>query len=465
MSSLFVYVRLSLFDSTPFSMNKTNKILLTLCLALGLSSLLPSAAQENYKPTKENLQARETFQDNKFGIFIHWGLYSMLGQGEWVMHNRDIDHKEYEKLASAFNPVKFDADAWVKAIKNSGAKYICITSRHHDGFSLFHSAQSPYNVVDATPFGRDILKELAAACHKYDIRLHFYYSHLDWGRDDYVPLGRTGHGTHRQLDGTWEHYIDFMKGQLTELLTNYGPIGAIWFDGLWDRDEEEGGMKPERWDLYSQYELIHSLQPACLVANNHHIDIIPGEDIQIFERDIPGQNFYGYSEQAISRLPLETCQTMNRTWGYNITDSLYKSSKFLIQYLVRTAGKGANLLLNIGPQPNGELPAEALKRLNDMGEWMNKNGKTIYETRGGVVAPAEWGVTTQKDNILYVHVLEPNQTIFLPYQGNKLLKAKAFSDGKPVKFTQVKEGIVLSFGKEQTDDVDFIVELEFKNKI
>lgn len=465
MSSLFVYVRLSLFDSTPFSMNKTNKILLTLCLALGLSSLLPSAAQENYKPTKENLQARETFQDNKFGIFIHWGLYSMLGQGEWVMHNRDIDHKEYEKLASAFNPVKFDADAWVKAIKNSGAKYICITSRHHDGFSLFHSAQSPYNVVDATPFGRDILKELADACHKYDIRLHFYYSHLDWGRDDYVPLGRTGHGTHRQLDGTWERYIDFMKGQLTELLTNYGPIGAIWFDGLWDRDEEEGGMKPERWDLYSQYELIHSLQPACLVANNHHIDIIPGEDIQIFERDIPGQNLYGYSEQAISRLPLETCQTMNRTWGYNITDSLYKSSKFLIQYLVRTAGKGANLLLNIGPQPNGELPAEALKRLNDMGEWMNKNGKTIYETRGGVVAPAEWGVTTQKDNILYVHVLEPNQTIFLPYPGNKLLKAKAFSDGKPVKFTQVKEGIVLSFGKEQTDDVDFIVELEFKNKI
>lgn len=465
MSSLFVYVRLSLFDSTPFSMNKTNKILLTLCLALGLSSLLPSAAQENYKPTKENLQARETFQDNKFGIFIHWGLYSMLGQGEWVMHNRDIDHKEYEKLASAFNPVKFDADAWVKAIKNSGAKYICITSRHHDGFSLFHSAQSPYNVVDATPFGRDILKELADACHKYDIRLHFYYSHLDWGRDDYVPLGRTGHGTHRQLDGTWERYIDFMKGQLTELLTNYGPIGAIWFDGLWDRDEEEGGMKPERWDLYSQYELIHSLQPACLVANNHHIDIIPGEDIQIFERDIPGQNLYGYSEQAISRLPLETCQTMNRTWGYNITDSLYKSSKFLIQYLVRTVGKGANLLLNIGPQPNGELPAEALKRLNDMGEWMNKNGKTIYETRGGVVAPAEWGVTTQKDNILYVHVLEPNQTIFLPYQGNKLLKAKAFSDGKPVKFTQVKEGIVLSFGKEQTDDVDFIVELEFKNKI
>lgn len=455
----------SLFDSTPFSMNKTNKILLTLCLALGLSSLLPSAAQENYKPTKENLQARETFQDNKFGIFIHWGLYSMLGQGEWVMHNRDIDHKEYEKLASAFNPVKFDADAWVKAIKNSGAKYICITSRHHDGFSLFHSAQSPYNVVDATPFGRDILKELADACHKYDIRLHFYYSHLDWGRDDYVPLGRTGHGTHRQLDGTWERYIDFMKGQLTELLTNYGPIGAIWFDGLWDRDEEEGGMKPERWDLYSQYELIHSLQPACLVANNHHIDIIPGEDIQIFERDIPGQNLYGYSEQAISRLPLETCQTMNRTWGYNITDSLYKSSKFLIQYLVRTVGKGANLLLNIGPQPNGELPAEALKRLNDMGEWMNKNGKTIYETRGGVVAPAEWGVTTQKDNILYVHVLEPNQTLFLSYQGNKLLKAKAFSDGKPVKFTQVKEGIVLSFGKEQTDDVDFIVELEFKNKI
>lgn len=422
-------------------------------------------AQENYKPTKENLQAREEFQDNKFGIFIHWGLYSMMGQGEWVMHNRNIDHKEYEKLATCFFPKNFNADEWVKAVKRAGAKYICITSRHHDGFSMFHTEQSPYNIVDATPFGRDVLKELADACHKYGIKLHFYYSHLDWGRDDYAPLGRTGHGTHRASDGDWNHYIDFMKGQLTELLTNYGPIGAIWFDGLWDRDEEEGGMKPERWDLYSQYELIHELQPACLVANNHHIDIIPGEDIQIFERDIPGQNLYGYSEQAISRLPLETCQTMNRTWGYNITDSIYKTPKFLIQYLVQTAGKGANLLLNVGPQPNGELPAEAIARMNAMGDWLEQYGETIYGTRGGVVPPSEWGVTTQKGNKLYVHVLEPTKVLFLPYTGNKLLKAKCFANGKPVAFTQLKEGILLSFAKDQTDDVDFVVELNFKNEV
>ncbi|MDO4190581.1 MAG: alpha-L-fucosidase [Bacteroidales bacterium] len=442
------------------------KSITRLMLLFVLQSItLTLIAQENYTPSKENLAAREQFQDNKFGIFIHWGLYAMMGQGEWVMHNRDIDYAEYEKLADAFYPSKFNADEWVKAIKNSGAKYICITTRHHDGFSMFHTAQSPYNIVDATPFGRDIIKELADACHRHGIALHFYYSHLDWRRNDYTPLGRTGHGTHRRLDGKWESYLDFMKNQLTELLTNYGKIGAIWFDGLWDRDEEEGGMKPERWDLYTQYELIHTLQPSCLVANNHHSDIIPGEDIQIFERDIPGQNLYGYSEQAISRLPLETCQTMNKTWGYNITDSAYKSSKFLIQYLVKTAGKGANLLLNIGPQPNGELPEEAIKRLNEMGAWMKTYGETIYGTRGGVVPPSEWGVTTQKRKKLFVHVLEPYSTIFLPYQNNKLLKANAFVDGKPVKFNQVKEGIILNLGKTQNDTIDYVVELEFKNEI
>ena len=184
-----------------------------------------------YEPTPEIMHARSEFQDDKFGIFIHWGVYSMLAQGEWALHSRGLDIDEYEHLPAGFYPSKFNAAEWVAAVKACGAKYICFTSRHHDGFSMFHTAESDYNIVDATPFGRDILKELADECHKQGIRLHLYYSHIDWFRPDY-PLGRTGHDTGRELAPDWDGYYDFMNAQLTELLTNYGPIGAIWFDGL-----------------------------------------------------------------------------------------------------------------------------------------------------------------------------------------------------------------------------------------
>ncbi|WP_455992891.1 alpha-L-fucosidase, partial [Prevotella sp.] len=293
-----------------------------------------SWAQEAYHPTPENIQARQQFQDEKFGVFLHWGLYSMMGVGEWVMHNKDINYREYPKLAKTFYPSEFDADAWVKAIKDAGAKYITITTRHHDGFSLFKTATSTYNTVDGTPFKRDIIKELAAACKRQGIKLHLYYSHLDWGREDY-PQGRTGLGTGRDKSkANWASYYHFMNTQLTELLTNYGPVGAIWFDGWWDHDSDS---KPFDWQLPEQYALIHKLQPQCLIGNNHHQTPNEGEDIQIFERDLPGENKAGLSGQDISRLPLESCQTINDHWGYNITDTLYKSPKELIQMLVRAA--------------------------------------------------------------------------------------------------------------------------------
>ncbi|MBF1435025.1 MAG: alpha-L-fucosidase, partial [Prevotella nanceiensis] len=317
-------------------------------------------AQTSYQPTAENLKAREQFQDQKFGVFLHWGLYSMMGVTEWIMTNRDIHYQEYPKLAKTFYPSEFDADAWISAIKVAGAKYITITTRHHDGFSLFKTATSSYNSVDGTPFKRDIIKELAEACKRHDIKLHLYYSHLDWGREDY-PVGRTGRGTGRPKEkANWPSYFNFMNTQLTELLTNYGEVGAIWFDGWWDHDND---AKPFDWQLEEQYGIIHKLQPQCLIGNNHHTTPFPGEDIQIFERDLPGENKAGLSGQDISRLPLESCQTINEHWGYSITDSNYKSGKELIQMLVRAAGKNANLLLNIGPEPGGALPSLALDRL------------------------------------------------------------------------------------------------------
>ena len=436
-----------------------------LSVTLMLFGSMATMAQPGYTPSTENIKARESFQDDKFGIFIHWGIYSMMADGEWIMHNRNLNHKEYAKQASGFYPSKFNAQEWVSAIKASGAKYITITSRHHDGFSMFHTRQSDYNIVDATPFKRDIIKELADECQKQGIRLHFYYSHLDWTREDYYPLGRTGKGTGRTSHGEWKDYHTFMNNQLTELLTNYGPIGGIWFDGMWDKDIYEDGMTAETWNLNEQYALIHRLQSACLIGNNHHITPFPGEDIQIFERDLPGENKAGLSGQDISRLPLEACETMNGMWGYRMADQNYKSTNALIQLLVKSAGKSSNLLMNIGPQANGELPAVSVERLREIGEWLNIYGETIYGTRGGVVETRDWGVTTQRGKTLYVHILNlKDKGLFLPYSGNKLKSAVLFHNRETVNFTQDNIGIFLRLKDEPTGP-DYIIELTFTNDL
>ena len=249
-----------------------------------------------------------------------------------------------------------------------------------------------------------------------------------------------------------------MNRQLTELLTGYGPIRAIWFDGWWDHDEDK---TPFDWQLPEQYALIHRLQPSCLVANNHHQAPFEGEDIQIFERDLPGQNTAGLSGQEVSRLPLETCNTMNGMWGYKIMDQNYKSSRDLIHYLVKASGMGANLLLNIGPQPNGQLPAAAMERLRDMGKWLRANGETIYGTSAGDFPAQEWGTSTRKGNRLFVHVLDPKSTdITLPLQC-KVKKAFTFGGKEQVKFTKAKDGsVTLHLPEIAADEIDYIVELE-----
>lgn len=421
---------------------------------LAVSLLCLNGFAQDYVPTPENLQARKEFSDMKFGIFLHWGIYSMFAQGEWYMHNANIDWREYEKAASAFYPAKFDAEAWVKAIKDSGAKYITFTTRHHDSFSMWDTEHSDFNIVDATPYKKDVLKMLADECQKQGVTLNLYYSHLDWRREDY-PQGRTGHGTHRDASkADWPSYYKFMNNQLTELLTNYGKVGAIWFDGFWDHDED---AVPFDWQLGPQYELIHRLQPSCLVGNNHHVEVHPGEDIQIFERDVPGQNTAGLSGQAISRLPLETCQTMNGMWGYKIIDQNYKSTEELIRLLVRTSGKGANLLLNIGPQPNGELPATALDRLKEMGEWLRANGESIYGTTAGDLEEQPWGVTTRNGNALYLHILDlDSNTLELPLSCK--VKSATVLNGNAVRFKKTKTGITLTFD-EKPSGTDYIVKL------
>ncbi len=417
-------------------------------------SIAMCAMAAEYIPSEAVRESQRQFEADRFGIFIHWGIYSMFGQGEWYLNYGPLA-SEYMKAAKGFYPADFDANQWVDAIKDSGAKYICITSRHHDGFSMWKTAESDYNIVDGTPFKRDVLKELSQACAEKDIKLHFYYSHLDWVREDY-PQGRTGHSTGRDGDKqNWESYYAFMNRQLTELLTGYGPIRAIWFDGWWDHDSDS---VPFDWQLEQQYALIHNLQPACMVGNNHHQAPFPGEDIQIFERDVPGENSAGLSGQEVSRLPLETCNTMNGMWGYKVVDTDYKDVPTHVRYLVRTAGLGANLLLNIGPQPDGTLPALALERLKGMGEWMRRYGDTIYGTTAGDIKPCEWGATTRKGDKLYVHVTDPSQKeIMIP--GLRVKKALAYDGGEKIAMKKSKEGTLLSLPEISEDCIDYIVEL------
>ncbi|MBE6217959.1 MAG: alpha-L-fucosidase [Bacteroidales bacterium] len=421
-----------------------------------------AAAQDDYVPTKENLAARENFEDMRFGIFLHWGIYSMFAQGEWYL-NYGPDAQEYAKAAGGFYPAAFDAREWVKAIKASGAKYICFTTRHHDGFSLFDTAVSDYDVMDATPFKRDIVAELADACHEEGIALHFYYSLLDWTREDY-PVGRTGLTTGRKGDAQdYESYRKFMKDQLTELLTKYGDIGAIWFDGLWDHDSDP---TPFDWKLPDIYSHIHSVSPACLIGNNHHLTPFPGEDFQMFERDLPGENTTGWAaDQTVSALPLEMCQTMNGMWGYKIQDQKYKSVENLVRLIVRAASKGSNLLLNIGPQPDGKLPATALDRLRGIGEWMTVYGESVFGTGATGIPEQSWGVTTRNGDCLYLHLIEPLEgveSIYLPLDStgkSKVKSVKAMKDGTPLKY-KVTDGRLVITLSEVPSDIDYVIKVE-----
>jgi alpha-L-fucosidase len=418
----------------------------------------PATAQAPASVPTERAAARAWFRDAKLGLFIHWGVYSQLGQGEWVMQDRGIPVDTYEWLASTFNPVKFDAHQWAALAKAAGARYITITARHHDGFSMFATKATRYNIVDWTPFARDPMKELADECRKQGLKLFFYYSQLDWHHPDYWPRGRTGHATGRPESGDWRRYLDFMDRQLEELFTHYGPLGGVWFDGMWDKPDAD-------WRLEQTYTLIHRLQPAALIVPNHHLAPRPGEDVQTFEQDLPGANTAGFNTTEIGALPLETSLTMNQSWGFNITDKKFKSTGELIGYLVRAAGSNANLLLNIGPRPDGTIQPEAVERLRALGEWLRTYGSAVYRTRGGPVRPREWGVTTQRGDTVFVHVLDwPDRMLSLPDFGAHVVRASMVRDGTHVDVQQSENGVTLTLPPAVSNEPDRVIRLETRRR-
>lgn len=295
-------------------------------LALLLSLVFINTNAQNYEPSPANITARSNFQDMKFGLFVHWGIFSIPVNGEWVMNNENIPVKNYMRLMDFFNPIDFDAQKWVSMAKDAGMTYITLITRHHDGFSMWDTKFSDYNIMH-TPYKKDVVKMMADECHKQGIKLFLYYSLLDWNRTDYPhETGRTGQKSGRTGQGDYAHYLQFMKNQLTELLTNYGEIGGIWFDGHWDQTKPEGEAdRTSRidWKYGEIYGLIHKLQPQCMIGNNHHLTPFAGEDFQMFERDLPGENKSGLSfQKASEKLPLETCETMNDSWGFNIRHQL-----------------------------------------------------------------------------------------------------------------------------------------------
>lgn len=419
-------------------------------------------AQQKYTPTAENLANRAWFEASRFGVFIHWGVYSVMGDGEWVMNDQKMGLSEYALLPKFFNPVDFNAQNWAKLFKASGAKYITFTTRHHDSFSMWDSKMSDYNVVKATPFKRDIVKELVEACRAEGIKVMFYYSLLDWKRDEYLPAGRTGTELPGRdpAKGDWAKYIAFMKGQLTELLTQYGRIDGIWFDGHWDK-------KDANWHYDELYSHIHNLQPQCLIGNNHHIAPIEGEDFQMFERDLPGQNVTGYGTDAshVGELPKEVCGTIAGSWGFNIKDRQQKSFQEVLSYLVKAAGYGSNLLLNVGPMPNGEIQDYQQERLLQLGEWLKLYGESIYGTQGGFITPTDDYALTKKGNIIYLHVLNPaKRNLTIPGFTFKLQSLKTFDGQQQLVYKQVgQDQLLVEIPQGLANEQGLVLKLTVKN--
>lgn len=427
-------------------------------LLLLLAVLPPSlGAQAGDAPPAARVEARERFRDAGFGLFVHWGPSSVLMSGEWVMENRGIPVSEYERLAPYFDPQAFDADAWVSLAQAAGVRYVTLIAKHHDGFALWDTAVSDWDVVDRTPFGRDIVGEMAEACRRHGIPLFVYYSQLDWHHPDYFPRGRTGHRAGREENGDWGRYLDFMDAQLRELFTNYGPLGGVWFDGMWDRPDAE-------WRLRRTYDMIHARQPGALIIPNHHRAPLPGEDVQTFEKDLPGANRAGWNDVAISsELPLETSETIGGSWGFDITDRSYKSVPELVRLLVGAAGRNANLLLNVGPMPDGAIHPEHAERLRGVGRWLETFGESIYGTRGGPIPPRPWGVTTRRGDTVYVHVLDwPDPLLALPPLPGRVRSARALATGRTVEFDAGGEGVVLRLPAAGPEMVDRVIVLELE---
>jgi alpha-L-fucosidase len=441
-----------------------------LSLSLAVLALVPVAEAWAQDPapapglneTPEQLDARmKWWRDARFGMFIHWGVYSVpagtykgekiKGIGEWIMHNAHIPVDEYRAFAKEFNPTKYNPDEWVQLAKDAGMKYIVITSKHHDGFALFDSKVTDWDVVDATPYGKDLLKPLAEACQKHGMKLGFYHSQAqDWNH----PGGAAarGHWDPKQ-EGDMDEYIkNIAVPQVREILTNYGPIAILWWDTPTDMTPERAAM------LFPLTEL----QPG-IITNNRLGGGYPG-DFSTPEQHIP--------DTGIAGREWEVCMTMNDTWGYKSYDDNWKSTETLIRNLIDIVSKGGNYLLNVGPTAEGLIPEPSVQRLREIGQWMKVNGDAIYGTTASPFTGLPWGRCTKKVNdesgTLYLHVFEWPADGRLVVPGLKTPVAKAYLMAKPEESLKVEsspEGAAVSVGESAPDPISSTVVLELQGPL
>jgi alpha-L-fucosidase len=419
----------------------------TILLLLTAATLFPSFARcqqpqtnPNTGETPEQFAARtKWWREAKFGMFIHWGIYAVPADAtnkdgsksaaEWYFYNKQAQVKDYEKFAGQFNPAKFSAKQWVKTAKDAGMKYIVITSKHHDGFCMFDSKLTNYCITKATPFKRDPMKELAAECKKQGVKLCFYHSIMDWHHQEYVPRRPWEKDTRPAGNADLNKYIDYMKGQLTELLSNYGPVGGIWFDGGWEHNAAE--LHSADVNL-----LIRKLQPGVIINDRNQEQ----QDYSTPEQTIPANAMAG------GRL-WETCMTMNDTWGYARNDNDWKTAEDLIHKLCDIASKGGNFLMNVGPTDLGTFPDAINERLAVMGKWMKVNGVSIYATEKSPFKKLPFdGRCTQKGNSLYLQVFKwPEKGLFLRGLQTNVESARALDGNESL-------NAVLAAGSETSDD-------------
>jgi alpha-L-fucosidase len=406
-----------------------------LCAFLLLTAFSATVLFAQRETLAEHDARMQWWREARFGLFIHWGLYAIpagewngkTNYGEWIRNNARIPIGVYDEFVQQFNPTDFNAEEWVRLAKDAGMKYIVITSKHHDGFCLFDSKQTEFDVM-STPFKRDILKELSEACRKQGIKLGFYYSIMDWHHPDYLPR-RDWEKDRPAAGAVFDRYVQYMKNQLKELLTNYGPIGVLWFDGEWENTWNEKYGR----DLY-QY--VRSLQPNIIINNRVGAS---RSGMEGFSADKESAGDFGTPEQQIPATGLpgvdwETCMTMNDNWGYNSRDANWKPAKDLIRMLADIASKGGNFLLNIGPTAEGVFPIQSLSRLNFLGPWLKTNGESITGTQSSPFKNLEWGRCTQKPidggTRLFLHVFNwPwDRKLIVPGIFNKVKRAYLHSD-------------------------------------
>ena len=452
---------------------------------LFLILLISGTTNAQQKPTDAERLA--WWHEAKFGLFINWGVHSLYGGeykghqqarggAEWIMNRCKIPVVEYREMAKQFNPVNYEPDAWAKMAKDAGMKYLVICMKHHDGFALFDSKASDWNVVKATPYGKDLLKPLAEACKKYGIKLGIYYSQAvdwtnpggsaarrlmreGWPNPDSAKIDRytkehDGHWDPAQLTATFDEYIDKVAvPQVKELLTNYGEISIFWWDYEAQMKSLDGALKLKN---------VLALQPNIITNDRLHPDL--HGDTKTPEQAIPDRD-------AVAGINWETCMTMNNSWGYRKSDNNWKSSETLIRNLIRITSRGGNYLLNVGPKPDGSFPAESIQRLSDIGKWMKTNGEAIYGTQASPLSDLPWGECTKKElknnTILYLLIFNwpKDGQLSVPGLKNKISSAKLLGSGEKLKTSITTNGLNISIPETAPDKIASVIKLELKGNI